>query len=433
MESLGIVGVSIHSQNLNLLEQLTIAAEERADRLSALKFSADLTELVYLATCNRVEFVFTTTSGANITDVRNRILDFFFRDNRETPFSPDDFLTTSGLEAVRHIFTVASALDSLVVGEAQILGQMKEAFAFASEHNLAGDKLSRIFQHAFKVAKKVRTDTDLGKKSVSMISLVTSLVGEVIQVEGTVPVALVGAGEMSNKLARFLVDRHETELLFVNRTIEKAEKLAAQFGGKAMSLDAFLAEPPAVRIVATATSSPEPIFTAESTARLREVNGRLLFVDLAVPRDVSLQKDVENGIDIHNISDLKQVAEQNRRQRFRDVDKAREIVAGEVISYHKGKIEEELRPVFSLAYDESKDFADKGLARLFETRLGHLSAEDRAIITYWVDKLVSYSSFLPARAMAERIASQIGPSARAEETPADLVQHPHWKALRKGA
>jgi len=433
MESLGIVGVSVHSQNLNLLEQLTIAPEERVAGLAALKHAADLSELVYLATCNRVEFIFTTADTAHITDVRNRILDFFFRDNREVPFSPDDFSTRSGLEAVRHIFTVASALDSMVIGEAQILGQMKEAFAFASDNGLAGDKLSRIFQQAFKVAKKVRTDTDLGKKSVSMISLVTSLVGEVIQVEGSGPVALGGVGEMSNKLAKFLVDRHETDLLFVNRTVEKAEKLASQFGGKAMALETFLAEPPVVRIIASATASAEPIFTAESSRRLAGKNPRLLFIDLAIPRDVSLQKDVENGIDIYNISDLKQIADQNRRQRFRDVDKASEIVADAVISYHKGKIEEELRPVFTLAYDESKDFADRGLARLFETRLGHLNSEDRAIITYWVDKLVSYSSFLPARAMAERIASQIGPDARAEETPADVVHQHHWTALRKGA
>jgi glutamyl-tRNA reductase len=433
MESLGIVGVSIHSQNLNLLEQLTIAPEDRASKLSALKHAADLSELVYLATCNRVEFVFTAANGVQITDVRNRILDFFFQGNKDVAFSPDDFSTKSGLEAVRYIFTVASALDSLVIGEAQILGQMKEAFANAIDNNLAGDKLSRIFQHAFKVAKKVRTDTDLGKKSVSMISLVTSLIGEVIQAEGNVPVALIGVGEMTNKLARFLVDRHDTHLLFVNRTVEKAEKLAALYGGQAMALETFLTEPPQVRIIASATSSPEAIFTAETTRNLIETNGRMLFIDLAIPRDVVLEKDVEKGIEIYNISDLKQISEQNRRQRFRDVDKAHEIVTGEVVSYHKGKIEEELRPVFSLSYEESKEFADKGLARLFETRLEHLSAEDRAIINHWVDKLVSYASFLPARAMAERIASQVGSDARAEETPANLVQHRHWKALRKGA
>ncbi|MDD4051268.1 MAG: hypothetical protein PHR28_05140, partial [candidate division Zixibacteria bacterium] len=219
----------------------------------------------------------------------------------------------------------------------------------------------------------------------------------------------------------------------INRTIEKAEKLAAQYGGKAMSLDTFLAESPQVRIISSATSSPEPIFTTETARKLIERNDRILFIDLAIPRDVALEKDPEAGVDIYNISDLKQISEQNRRQRFRDVDKAHEIVTDEVVSYHKAKIEEELRPAFSLSYEESKEFADKGLARLFETRLEHLSSEDRAIINYWVDKLVSYASFLPARAMAERIASQVGADARAEETPPEFVQHRHWKALRKGA
>lgn len=433
MESLGIVGVSIHSQNLNLLEQMTIAPEMRVSKLEALKLSADLSELVYLATCNRVEFVFTTGETSHITDVRNRILDFFFRDHKDVSFSPNDFYVKSGLEAVRHIFTVASALDSLVVGEAQILGQMKDAYGFASDNALAGEKLSRIFQHAFKVAKKVRTDTDLGKKSISMISLVTSLIGEVIGQEGNIPVALVGAGEMSHKLARFLTGRNITNLLFVNRTVEKAEALAGQYGGRAVSLDDFLAQPPQVRIICTATSSPEPIFTTESAKQILASGGPVLFVDLAIPRDVALDNLVDNRVSLYNISDLKQISEQNRRQRFRDVDKAHEIVSDEVINYHKGKIEEELRPVFTLSYEESKEFADKGLARLFETRLTHLSAEDQAIINYWVDKLVSYASFLPARTMAARIASQVGADARAEETPAEFMPHPYRNVLRKGA
>ena len=368
-----------------------------------------------------------------MADVRNRILDFFFRNHKEVSFSPDDFVVRSGLEAVRHIFTVASALDSLVIGESQILGQMKEAHAYAVDNGLAGEKLDKIFQQAFKVAKKVRTDTDLGKKSVSMISLATSLIGEIIQSEGATPVALVGAGAMTHKLASFLTGRQVTDLLFVNRTVEKAEALAQQYGGRAMGLDQFLSGGVSARIICTATSSPTPIFTDQSAATLLAANDRILFLDLAIPRDVAIDNTLDDRIAICDILRLKDISERNRRQRFRDVDKAQEIIAHEVVGYHKGKIEEELRPVFSQAHQESRDFAEKGLERLFETRLAHLDGADRATINHWVEKLISYATFLPSRAMAERIARQVGADARAEETPPEYVQTRPRPALRKGA
>lgn len=403
MEKLGIIGVNIRSQNLKLLEHLTIDPSERISRLEELKTFAGLSELVYLATCNRVEFIFIRSGRGQSNDIRNRILDFFFRDENCIPFSPNDFYVKSGFDAARHLFEVASALDSLVVGEAQILGQIKDAYAYAGENKLIDKMLPRVFRHVFKVAKKVRTETDLGKRSVSMVSLVTSTIGQVIQAEGDVPVALIGVGEMTRKLAKFLIGRKIKNIIFVNRTHAKAVELMELYGGQAMSLDDFLTASPKARIVCTATSSTSPIFTTESIKELQAVNPQILFIDLALPRDVDVENNVENGIEIRNISDLKHIAEQNRRERFRDVDKAREIVSREVIRYRKETIEEQLRPVFNQSREQSHEFAASGLNRLFDTQLSHLESSDREAISRWVDKMVNYVTYQPARSIADRM------------------------------
>lgn len=422
MNSLGIIGVNIHSQNLRLLEKLTIPPEERAKQVSSIKKLAALSELVYLATCNRVEFIFTTSSGRPVADVRNRILDFFFRRDKDIPFDPEDFFMATGLDAVRHIFAVASSLDSMVVGEAQILGQMKEAFAFSQSHDLSGEKLTGVFQHAFRVAKRVRTETDLGKKSVSMISLIASSIDGVIRSEGEPSVALVGAGKMTDKLVSFLKDRHIDNLIFVNRTKSRAAALARRHGGQAVALDDFLQCPLPVRIICTATSSPEPIFTDKTAARLLSGDSPLLLLDLAIPRDAHFSDAARNQIKVVNISDLKQAAAKNRRQRFQSVDKAQGIIEGEVVSFYRSKVEEQLRPIFNQSHRECREFADRGLKQLLEMRLPHLSDSDRNALNHWIDKLVSFAAFSPRRAMAEMIIAQENPD----------VLRPHVASGRRG-
>ncbi|MEZ5360311.1 MAG: glutamyl-tRNA reductase [Candidatus Zixiibacteriota bacterium] len=435
MQILGVIGTHINSQTkesqgVRLLGRLTIPQELRNDLLPKLKEYLGVDELVYLATCNRVEFVFSAEESVSITDVRNRILDFFFRDNPGISFSPNDFYAKSGIHAGRHLFSVASALDSLVIGEAQILGQIKDAYFFACENNLVGEQLTAIFQRVFKVAKKVRTETELGKKSVSMVSLATSLIQNIIADEGNIPVALIGVGEMTRKMAKYLIGRGITNITVVNRTEDKATALAKELNATGMSLDAFLTTPPAVRIVCTSTGSPEPLFTDDSVAELARVNSKLLFIDLAIPCDVEIEKSVENGLEIYNIDDLKKISDKNRRQRFRDVDKANAIISNEIDQYRRCIVESELKPVFNLSYQEAREYADDGLERLFAKYLGHIDDKDRAQISRFVEKLVGYTTFLPARTLADRIAKS------PNGTPQGLSQfsdEEQVRSFRKGA
>jgi glutamyl-tRNA reductase len=440
MQFIGVVGVSVctqgcGAQSVKLMGELTIDPEIRVEKLNELKKLAGIDELVYLATCNRVEFIFTTSNSAGVNEVRNRILDFFFQDKSSLKISPNDLYCKFGLEAVRHLFSVSSAIDSLVIGEAQILGQVKSAYFYAMENELAGDGLGRIFQQAFRVAKKIRTETEMGKNSVSMVSLVTSLIKDVVGKEGNVPVALVGVGEMSHKLAGFLIENEVSDLVFVNRTVNKAQLFVDKYGGRAISLNDFLNSPPDVRIICTATSSPEPIFSKSSMEKILVQNNELLLIDLAIPCDVDaeLEKSVDNRLKIHNISTLKTISEKNRKQRFRDVDKARAIISAEVVRYHQSLIENELKPVFNLSYQQAKEYADKGLESLFNKNLSHLEDSDRDRITHLVNKLVSYSTFLPARTMADRISSRNDSDTGAELMSAHHGQLVHIEAVRKGA
>lgn len=435
MQVLGIIGTHINSQTkesqgVRLLGRLTISQENRDELLPKLKDYIGVDELVYLATCNRVEFVFSADETVSVTDIRNRILDFFFRDNPRISFSPNDFYAKSGIQAGRHLFSVASALDSLVIGEAQILGQIKDAYFSASENGLAGDQLASIFQRVFKVAKKVRTETSLGKKSVSMVSLATSLIQKVVADEGDIPVALIGVGEMTRKMATYLTGRGITNIIIVNRTEFKAVALADEFGGSGMSLDSFLTMTPDVRIICTSTGSPNPIFTDESVRGLMQHNDKLLFIDLAIPCDVEIEKTVENGLEIYNIDDLKKISDKNRRQRFRDVDKAHAIISNEIDQYRRRIVESELKPVFNLSYQEAREYADDGLERLFSKSLAHIDDKDRKQISRFVEKLVGYTTYLPAHTLADRIAKS---TRRSPEGMLKFSDEEQVRSFRKGA
>lgn len=418
MKHFGIISVNIASQNLELIERLTLPQNERLQRLNSLKIMADLSGLVYLATCNRVEFIFVSNKSNDIVSIRNRILDLFFEGQQPTKFEPNDFSLHTGLDAIRHLFTVASALDSMMVGEAQILGQVKNALTYSQQNGLIDSRLDRIFQAAFRVAKKVRSETDLGKGNVSVVGLVTALMRDFIKSEGQVPVVLFGVGEMTRKVAAYLKDQGITDLLFVNRTESNISPLLEQFGGKGVSLKSFLENPSPARILCTATSSPTPIITdKEMKALLDRVDQkRILAIDLAVPRDIEISEEYSTKVELFNMSDIKQLSDTNRRQRFRDVDLAREIIDDEVDRFHHDEVEESLKGFFAESHRDALELAQKCLDDLFSKHLSNLDDKDRKKIEYMMNKVVNYTAYRPAHNMAKKIAAPSG------STPANLPE-----------
>lgn len=405
MLRLGLVGVSIHNAPLELLSGLTIPRDERATRLRDLAATCGFEELVYTATCNRVEFVFRTTYDRPIHVSRNQILDFFFRGEKRVQFQPENFYFNQGVETARHLFTVASALDSLVIGEAQILGQVKEAFAAAEEIGLVGDGLRRVYQSAFRCAKKVRRETEIGAKRVSMVNLALGYINEFVEEAAATRVALVGVGPMTLKLAEAFTQLGAKNIVFVNRTLAKAEELARQWHGTAVTIDDFLDAPPPVDCICTATASPQPIFGQEETEAILaadDLNRPLLFVDLAIPRDVTDDVAGIANVRLCHLGTLRDLSQKNRRERFKAADRARDIIGEEVGRFHKEVVEITLAPLFDETQQQASDFAERGLDGLFNGKLANLNEADKEAIRYWVmNKLVPQVIHMPVKKIAD--------------------------------
>ncbi len=386
------IGVSISGGNMQLLERLTIAPEERSEELLKLKAELGVEELLYLATCNRVEFIVASHEDLAATDVRNRLLDYFFRSGRDIQFQPSDLKIANGAAAMRHVFRVVSALESLVVGETQITGQFKNSLKEGLELGIIGTRLEPFATEALQVARLVRNETDLGRGSVSMASLVMGELEEKGVLNGETRVALVGSGEMTVKVATYLKKFKVKDVLFVNRTVSKAQQLAKRFGGRAICIEGFLAAPPQLDVIVSATSAPQALFGQEFHDRLHSVEQDVYCIDLAIPRDFTETFDCSTKTHLIGISDLQSKKDTNLHKKFREVDKAREIVDGAVSQFQRSHIERTIRPALKESYHLSMEFALKTSAKLMATHLVDSPPEVQAHIEALMRKVVGFSS-----------------------------------------
>jgi glutamyl-tRNA reductase len=265
---LGIIGTSIWQQNLPLMERLTLSRETKQVDLEQIKQALGLDELVYLSTCNRVEFMYVTSGKLTNGRLFHRLLDHFFHGKKDISFFPNDFYHVTGKEAMTHLFRTAASLESLVVGETQITGQIKQALQEAEESGLCGPSLSGLISEALLVAKKVKRDTSIGLGALSMASLACNELRDHLIGVDTPVIALVGAGPMTRKLASHIKDNKIGTVLFVNRTMDRAAELAAEFDGSAISLDTFIQNPNKVDAIISATAATEPVFDLNFVARL---------------------------------------------------------------------------------------------------------------------------------------------------------------------
>jgi glutamyl-tRNA reductase len=403
----GIIGTSIWQQNLPLLERLTIPREQKSEVLEKLRAELQLDELVYLSTCNRVEFLYAAYEKTDSDVILHRLIDFFFRAGRHINFFPNDFYHFTGREAIVHLFRTASALESLVVGETQITAQVKQAHQESVELGLCGPALECVVSEALAVAKKVRRETRLGRGSLSMASLaMREMQKHIVDSDSDRPVvALVGAGPMTTKFAKYVSESLDAKLLFVNRTVGKAEKLAERFGGGVMSLDEFLAEPGRTSAIISATASGDPIFGPEFLTQLQSGGREVVCVDLAIPRDFSSEFDSADAVTLLDIRHLKAREQGNLRQKFIEAGQANCIIRAAVTKFLSDQLEISLKPIFHESYRESLERANQALEHLFAHRVTSLTEEDRQAVSRLVSKLVGHSSFQPVRMLSEKLVS----------------------------
>ena len=399
---IGIIGTSVWQHNFPLIERLTIDRQQRSLALEQLKQRLGLTELIYLATCNRVEFLYLHPTESSSSKVLHGIIDYFFKGKSDLNFFPNDFYQFTGREAVSHLFRTVSSLESLVVGETQITGQFKDAVEFATETGLAGPHLESLSREALIVARQVKRDTDIGAGSVSMASLATAELAKVLTGRVNPLIALIGSGPMTRKLANHLGKGSQPRFLFVNRTVAKAQSLVNEFGGHALSLDEFISAPPAVDAILSATAAPEPIFDRAFLDRLSG-DKPVACVDLAVPRDFSIEFSTDSRVILLDIPALKRAGQGNLRQKFVEASKANEIVRDAVSRYLANRIEGSLKPIFQTSYQQSLDMARRALDQLFDKKMPHLAGDDREAVIHLVNKLIGQTAFQPARLLSDRL------------------------------
>jgi len=398
----GIIGTSIWQQNLPLLERLTIGQEKRKEILSNLKARLGLDELIYVSTCNRVEFIYSGVQDADGPPILHRLVDFFFHGGRDISFFPNDFYHFTGKEAITHLFRTVSSLESLVVGETQITGQFKQACKEAASDGMVGPVLDSLTKEALAVAKKIKRDTDIGVGSVSMASLAAAQLREHIHGVDNPVVALVGSGAMTSKLATYLKDS-KARLLFVNRTVKNVQTLAEQFDGEAIALADFLQSPPEVDVIVSATAASEPVFDNAFADRLSSRPRPILAIDLAIPRDFKAAISDNERFKLIDIPCLKTMCQGNLRQKFVEVSKANQIVRDAVVKYLSDRIEGSLKPIFHDSFRESIALAERALDDLFDRRVTSLTEGDREAVQRLVTKLISHSAFQPVRILSNRL------------------------------
>ena len=319
-----ILGLNHKTAPIAIRERLTFGADIIAGALRDLLQQTGVNEGLILSTCNRTELYCALDSFGepSVSHWLGR-----FHGIRQEEIAPYLYVHTDR-DAVCHLLEVASGLDSLVLGEPQILGQVKRAFQVASQAQTVGKLLRRLFQHSFAVAKHVRTDTTIGTSPVSVAFAAIGLARQIFSDLSQQTALLVGAGETIELAGRHLKQHGIGHLIVANRTMERAHSLASQLDGYAIALTEIAAHLPKADIVVSSTASPLPVLgkgTVESALRKRK-HRPVLMVDLAVPRDIEPEVEELPDVYLYTVDDLEGVVEENRRSRQEAASQAREII-----------------------------------------------------------------------------------------------------------
>ncbi|MGZ5006014.1 MAG: glutamyl-tRNA reductase [Chthoniobacterales bacterium] len=323
MMNLFCVGLSHHTANVETRERYACNGEVASD----LRDRIGCAEALVLSTCNRVEVYGVCEERIESAAIVGRL---YAEVNDPTAFYRYD-----SDECVQHLFRVASGLDSMVVGETEVLGQVKQAYETARNSGGAGPLLHRLFQRAFRVAKQVRTQTDITRGAVSIVSVAVELASKIFGELNACKVLVVGAGDTSERTARALVKRGVTDLRVTNRSHERAANLAASVGGRAVAFHQWEEQCREVDILISSTAADEPLLTRENLAPMLDArwDRPLFIIDIAVPRDVAPDVNDMQGVYLYDIDSLRSIADQSLALRREQVAAGEEIIAGHVIEF----------------------------------------------------------------------------------------------------
>jgi glutamyl-tRNA reductase len=325
--ALVVIGLSHHSSPVTVRERFAFAEAALPGALQELRAAGLAREAVILSTCNRVEIyaVSDLPEGQAMAGLRQFLLDYH---KFQGPLEGEIY-GRGGRQGLEHLFKVACGLDSMVLGETEILGQLKKAYDTALRLRHTGALLNKAFQRAFNVAKQIRTETNIQRGSVSVGSVAVELAERLFSSLGEHPVMVIGAGETSEKTARALLSRGARSILVSNRSHERAVELARELGGRAVRFDDWAEEFSRIDILISSTSAPHCILDRAKLEPVMKARKHrpLLLIDIAVPRDIDPSVNFLDNVYLYNIDDLQAIAGDYLRQRREEIVRCEAIIA----------------------------------------------------------------------------------------------------------
>jgi glutamyl-tRNA reductase len=379
--SIVLVGLNHKTAPVEVRERLAFTDEACADSLRALVDGEVVREGLIVSTCNRVE-ILAASAGNHGAEAAGRLSDFLSR-AREVPadFFNGHLYTHADEAAVRHVFRVASSLDSLVVGEPQVLGQVRHSYSIAVEAGTAGRILHKLVHHALHVAKRVRSETGIASSAVSVSFTAVELGRKIFGSLKGATVLLIGAGEMAELAAQHLAGAGATRVLVANRTYETAQELAVQFGGEAVEFDALEQTLAEADIVICSTGAQTYVITPEMAERARASrrNRPAFFIDISVPRNVDPAVGKLGNLFVFDVDDLEAVVASNIREREREAERAELIVESEVMQFQQALRNLDIGPAVGALKEKLRRIAQEEFERR-RSRLGPLTPEQEKAI-----------------------------------------------------
>jgi len=398
---LQILGLNHNTAPIEVREQVVFAGDEVSRACERLTDIDGVDEAVLLSTCNRTEFYVITSDGG-----RGRLQDWL-RDERglDAGFA-NSLFTLDTEEAIRHVFRVACGLDSMVLGETQVLGQLKDAFRSAQQAGTVGQHLGRLFQHTFSVAKKVRTDTEIGANPVSIASASVRLAQQFFAGFEKHTALLIGAGVTIELVAKHLVGKDIGRLFVANRDVERARNLASKFGGYAVPLSELEGTLPEADILITSTAAPEAIVTANMVKAAMKTRKRkpVFAVDIAVPRDIEPEVAKVQDVYLYTIDDLHKVIQEGQTSREAAAVDANRILDDEIRRYLSIERAKKASPLIVALREQGETIRD-GVLREAQRRLDK-GVDSREVIEFATAMLMKKMLHNPSVRLREAAESE---------------------------
>ena len=389
---LQMVGCSHHNVKVDLRERLAFSKDQAVAALAQLRTRFPEAEAVLLSTCNRVE-LYVASETAESCPTHHDVVEFLAQFHGLDPEEIfNELFERTGEDFVRHLFTVAASLDSMVVGEGQILGQVKQAYELATSIQSTGPLTNSVFQSAIKVAKRVATDTAIHQKRVSIPSVaVADYASQLFQRFDDKKILVIGAGDMAEETLRYLIDAGASDIAIVNRSRERATDLASRLAGQVEPWERLMPLLVEADLVVSATSAKEPIVSA---ADFKEIHRQryqrdLLVLDLAIPRDFDPAIADFTNVYLCSIDDLAQVCERNRRDRQNEWPKAERIIEEETARFMADLHHRATAPTIKRLKARADEVKVEELARLLNKLSATLDAKSQEEIRIAFDRLVN--------------------------------------------